>query len=618
MPLDDTPDYSSRSSSPAPAGDSTPTPAAAPAPSALDGLSSSGPIVGMQGSPTLAGLGSANGQPAVAGPPANQHSTLNTVLKAVAIGLAGSAAGMGEKHSGEAAAAGVRTGIGLVQQGKENARADQTLSNQTAETANRTADTQSRIKFQSAQAAEAVARAAMYDKQLHQMDQEFQDRHNASTAGFMKEMQDMGLTPTIVTDNHGTGANAALQQLTDSHGGVPHMFVLNLGDKLVGYDLGQMAGNNAVREQVNKIAEIQGLGQDAYTSGRWGMIGKESREQLTAKTLSFFMPMPTKDNADSLLQQYKNYQQTYAQNPNADPALKKKLDDTVSMLQGSRDTFIKQKGTEAASVAAAEMPVKVATAKGEEKARLDTQLESANTEGQGARLVEGDMDPSQMSKRSNIYNATLDAADRYSMQKFGKHFDLARAQQDYKFAADVGTQNTLKMLDSLTGRDGRPGDLTTIADLQKKVQRTSFPALNDAAAWAKFQTGNPDEAAFKTGMLEVSDKLAKVFQGGGAGGGTSDAKMKQAQELASKSLSNEQFAATMGTLNQLLGNRKNSLIADNRYLQRRYNGTPSASAPAAGKYTPPAGAKTAVGANGHTIVVDGGKWVDAQTGQPIQ
>jgi len=34
-------------------------------------------------------------------------------------------------------------------------------------------------------------------------------------------------------------------------------------------------------------------------------------------------------------------------------------------------------------------------------------------------------------------------------------------------------------------------------------------------------------------------------------------------------------------------------------------------------YTPPAGAKTATGPNGHKIVVDGGKWVDAATGKPI-
>jgi len=35
-------------------------------------------------------------------------------------------------------------------------------------------------------------------------------------------------------------------------------------------------------------------------------------------------------------------------------------------------------------------------------------------------------------------------------------------------------------------------------------------------------------------------------------------------------------------------------------------------------YTPPANAPRAIGPNGHQIVVDDGKWVDAQTGQPIQ
>lgn len=44
-------------------------------------------------------------------------------------------------------------------------------------------------------------------------------------------------------------------------------------------------------------------------------------------------------------------------------------------------------------------------------------------------------------------------------------------------------------------------------------------------------------------------------------------------------------------------------------------GQPQSGAPA--KYTPPPGARTATGPNGHKINVDGGKWVDSTTGAPI-
>jgi hypothetical protein len=529
-----------------------------------------------------------NGAPQLA----NQHRTLNTVLKAVAYSLAGAAAGGGEKRPGEAAAAGVKTGIGLAQQEKENRRAD-------AEGANRTAETQSRIKFQNIQAAEASARAAMYDQQLHNMPQEFQDAHNAKTAAFMKDMQDLGITPTIMADNHSHGANTALEQLTNSHGGVPHMFVLNLGDKLVGYDLGQMTDNAGIRDQVNKIAEIQGKGANAYTPSRWGLIGKEGREQITQQALGFFMPMPTKDNVDSLLQQYKNYQQTYAQNPNADKTMKAKLDDTVKMLEGSRETLIQQKGEEAASVANAEipakveaarqeMPIKIATAKGEEKARIDTQLSAANTEGQGARLVEGDMDPSQMSKRSNIYNATLDAADHYSMAKYGKHFDLAQAQSDYKFATNPSTQNKLKYLNSLTGNPvtGDKGILDKLIEQSKKVKRTDFPALNDGANWLRLQTGDPEIVKLHDLVVDASEQFATIMNGGGTGNATSDAKIKLGQELFKSGFSQKMLEGSASTINDMLSTRKREFIGTNRYLLRQYGGGAAAPAGPAGGATP--------------------------------
>ncbi|HWF03823.1 MAG TPA: hypothetical protein VHA06_09060, partial [Candidatus Angelobacter sp.] len=375
---------------------------------------------------------------------ANQHGTLKAVLHGVALSLAGAAAGMGQKRPGEAAAAGVQTGIGLAQQAKENTRADVAQKNQTSES-------QSRVKFQNVQAAEATARAAMYDKQLHQMDQTFQDEHNSRTLGQMKELQEMGITPTIVSDNHGQGANSALEQLTQSHGGVPNMFILNLGDKLVGYDMKQLGGMNAMRDQVNSIAKIQGKGDEAYTASAWGMMSPEAKGNLVQSALGFFNPMPTKDNADNLLQQYKNYKTTYGMNPNADPATLKKLDDTIKLLDSSRSNFVQQKGQEAASVAAAEAPGKVALAGAEETARIGADLKAADLDNKGMRLYEGLDDVSQLSKRARTYDAEIEAADRYGMKTYGKHFDAAKAQSDYGYAKNVGTQNTLKYLNSLTG-----------------------------------------------------------------------------------------------------------------------------------------------------------------------
>lgn len=553
----------------------------------LSGLTStpavgpSAPVVGSNPS-TLRALGdNAGAAGANPGAPPPPHRTLNTVLRYVALGLAGAAAGGGEKRPGEAAAAGVKTGIGLVQQGKENARAQ--------------AESESKIHFQNVQAAEATARAAMYDKQLHNMDTQFQDEHNARTLTQMKELQAMGITPTIVADNHGQGANAALEQLTASHGGVPHMFILNLGDKLVGYDMAQLGGMSAMRDQVNAIQKIMGKGDQAYSAAAWGMLSPEAKNSLLQSSLGFFNPMPTKEGIDNQLQQYKNWRDAYAMNPTVDKAMLGKLDDTIKMLGDSRDTFIKQKGDEAAAlttaetpakvaqataVANAELPIKAAAAAAETTARLGAEQASSDIENTAMRLVEGFEDPTQMSKRSRTYDAQLGAADKYSMAKYGKHFDMAKAQSDYKYSTNASTQNTLKYLNSLTGNPvtGTKGNLDLLIEKSNAVTRTDFPALNDAAAWARAQTGDPKIAELHTVAVDAADQFAKIMSSGGSGNATSDAKIKQGIEMFNTGFSKKVLQDVANTANQMLSNRKRELIGDNRYLQKDY-GTHAGLAP---------------------------------------
>lgn len=468
-----------------------PPPDASPTPDPLSGLAgSASPSMS-----SLSGLARPDAEPKPVLGDNSPHKTLNTVLKAVAYGLAGSAAGMASKTPGAAAAAGVQTGIGLAQQEKENTRANQAQQNQNAET-------QSRVKFQNVQAAEATARAAMYDKQLHNMDTEFQDTHNSRTLQQMKDLQDLGIAPTIIADNHGQGANAALEQLTQSHGGVPHMYILNQGDKLVGYDLSQLADNSAIRDQANKVAEIQGMGQNAYTSTRWGMIGKEGREQLTQKTLGFFMPMATKDNADTLLQQYKNYQQTYAQNPNADPKIKEKLDDTVKLLQTSRDSFVAQKSQEASMQAGAEA---LARKKGEQEG---TQNEIDFSAGElikpnnltSLRTLAG----MQGDKRLRIYAAA---------KKLDSNFDPGLVDRKIKFLDEFENPNgkTSMGIDSANTFLQHGADFLGVTKFYRtsslKMLNTPLNKIQDAFGNAKFQQ-------YKTALDVVRSEYTNAVKAG--------------------------------------------------------------------------------------------------------
>lgn len=207
---------------------------------------------------------------------------------------------------------------------------------------------------------------------------------------------------------------------------------------------------------------------------------------------------------------------------------------------------------------------------GEHRAQTDALNAATNPEQLQAMsqgLVEGTIDPSQLSKRSKDYDAKLAAANAYSIKTTGKPFDIAKASADYKYATQKSTTDTLNYLNALTGRDNASGNLAKVVQMSKQVGNTTFPPVNDVAQWAKLEAGNANVAAYHAALLEVSDQIAKILQGGGTG--TSDAKIKQAGEILNSRFNPAQIAAVANqTLRPLLANRKQEMIGDNRYLQR--------------------------------------------------
>jgi len=252
---------------------------------------------------------------------------------------------------------------------------------------------------------------------------------------------------------------------------------------------------------------------------------------------------------------------------------------------------------------------------------LNSAASADSVNSNAAQLVEGTMDIANLSKRSKTYDATLQAANAYSLQKYGVPFNAAKAAGDYKFATNPQTYNTLNYLNSLTGRDNQGGNLGVVVEMSRKLPRTQFPPLNAVDQWAKLSAGNPQVAAYRAALVEVDDQIAKILQGGGqGGGGTSDAKLKQAAELLNKNFTAEQITAVaQNTLRPLLANRKNEIIGDNRYLQQWHGAQrPPQANPNALAGPVRQGEQSASGPGGHQIVARGGKWVDPQTGQEVK
>jgi hypothetical protein len=204
------------------------------------------------------------------------------------------------------------------------------------------------------------------------------------------------------------------------------------------------------------------------------------------------------------------------------------------------------------------------------KMQQQLQLQMGTAGQQGIDIVEGRLDPSQVSSRAQNYGMILNAANAYSQQKYGQPFDFSKATADYKYAQNPATKNTLNYLNSLVGPDGKSGNLREVIRQSNDIGRTPFPALNDAAAWGRLQAGSPKMAAYHAAVTEVADQVAKIMQGGGSGNGTSDAKMRQAMDLFNTGFNRDQIKSVASTLQTLLANRKQGLIGNNSYLQRRY------------------------------------------------
>jgi hypothetical protein len=207
-------------------------------------------------------------------------------------------------------------------------------------------------------------------------------------------------------------------------------------------------------------------------------------------------------------------------------------------------------------------------------------------------LVEGNMDPSQLSKRSVDYNAKLQAANQYSLEKYGRPFDIAQAQSDYKYATAPQTQNTLKLIKGMTDPNGA---IDIAQNAAKSLPRVDEATLNKVFNATATEFGSKEATNFHTAMLGLADEYSKVMGGGTA----TDTGRKQALDVLKASYSKGQLAGAIGVMRQDIAARQNTLVGDNRYLKKQYGTTPP----------PPAGATHAVYVNNRIVGYssDGGK-----------
>lgn len=254
--------------------------------------------------------------------------------------------------------------------------------------------------------------------------------------------------------------------------------------------------------------------------------------------------------------------------------------EALSMMQSQGNTAAKYDNDTAvakANLMAAQ--AQAALAKTAVNAQAAAEMKQ-NVQNAGIDLVERNNDPSLLNKRAKDYDAKLAAARAYSLEKYGKVYDIDKAVSDYKFATNTGTQNRMKYFNALTGSDNQGGMLTRLAQQSDALKRTQLPALNDAAAWAREAAGDSQIATYRLDLKETMDMLANALQGG-TGSGSTNAKMEQALSMVKEDFNPKTLRATVDEVRFALANRKKEVIGDNGYLQKWY-GAQGAGAPGQG------------------------------------
>jgi hypothetical protein len=183
----------------------------------------------------------------------------------------------------------------------------------------------------------------------------------------------------------------------------------------------------------------------------------------------------------------------------------------------------------------------------------------------GQKLADAEMVPSQLSKRSKNYNASWLSADKQSWSTYGKPYDGAQAESEYKYASNSTNQNVLKLVNGVTDKGG---SLDIALDAAKALPGMDSQTLNKVFNTTKTEFGNKALSDFQTAMLGLSDEYAKIMGGGNA----TVAGQQQALDILKAAYAKNQMAGAATIVRKDIAARQRGIIGKNRFLQKQYYG----------------------------------------------
>jgi len=195
-----------------------------------------------------------------------------------------------------------------------------------------------------------------------------------------------------------------------------------------------------------------------------------------------------------------------------------------------------------------------------------------DVQGAAVAILSGRMAPSQLSLVGGMGNrgVKFKQAVVAEVNKRDPQFNWQASEAGYKFASAPGTQTTIRFLNNIEKT------LPVLEKASADFKRSGVRIINRATLAAKSQFGDTSVTTFEFARNILADEIAKILQGGGTGNGTSDAKLRQAQDLLASDMTPAQFDAALAAAKELLGMRKVSLT-EGTFL----DATPGAKTPAA-------------------------------------
>lgn len=213
------------------------------------------------------------------------------------------------------------------------------------------ADKQSKAQWQSAQAAEGMAREAMYRAQVEQMPKQFQETLKKDDEAVVKNLVAGGIRPIATTAGETKEELESAREQIKEHGGVPALF--HFGDGYAVFDVHQLS-DGPMLDQTRQMLSLTRPGAQ-LTSQEWNnpqQWPKQAKDKATGDALHFFDPTDPKQ-----LERYQGYLNTVDKtwsddNPDKKPVLDK-LKQAVTNLQGMRSGAFNEKLTLARDAAKA-------------------------------------------------------------------------------------------------------------------------------------------------------------------------------------------------------------------------------------------------------------------------